>query len=216
MLASKKFTTKLLPTILALMALLLVACGGNGGGNATVTPTAAPKAPDSQQIYRWAVPNSDIPTFDPGQSTDELSINAILLEYSGMIQLDDQLKVHGELASSWDVSSDGLTYTFHLKPNLQFSDGTPLTSADVAYSIDRALSPAISSLSGVSLTYLGLIKDATERTTGKVKTMINDSILTPDANTVVLKLTKATGYFLEALTYPTAFVVEKKVVEQWG
>jgi peptide/nickel transport system substrate-binding protein/oligopeptide transport system substrate-binding protein len=215
MLASKKFTTKLLPTILALMALLLVACGGNGG-TATVTPTAAAKAPESQQIYRWAVPNTDIPTFDPGQSTDELSINAILLEYSGMIQLDDQLKVRGELASSWDVSADGLTYTFHLKPNLQFSDGTPLTSADVAYSIDRALSPAISSLSGVSLTYLGLIKDATERTKGTVKSIINDSVLTPDANTVVLKLTKATGYFLETLTYPTAFVVEKKVVDQWG
>ncbi len=192
MLASKKFTTKLLPIILALMALLLVACGGNGG-TTTVTPTAAAKAPESQQIYRWAVPNSDIPTFDPGQSTDELSINAILLEYSGLIQLDDQLKVRGELASSWDVSTDGLTYTFHLKPNLQFSDGTPLTSADVAYSIDRALSPTISSLSGVSLTYLGLLKDATARTKGTVKSIINDSVLTPDANTVVLKLTKATG-----------------------
>lgn len=215
MLASKKFTTKLLPTILALMALLLVACGGNGG-TAPVNPTAAAKAPESQQIYRWAVPNPDIPTFDPGQSTDDLSINAILLEYSGMVQLDDQLKVHGELASSWDVSADGLTYTFHLKPNLQFSDGTPLTSADVAYSIDRALSPAISSLSGVSLTYLGLIKDATERTKGTVKSLINDSVLTPDASTVVLKLTRATGYFLEALTYPTSFVVEKKVVDQWG
>ncbi len=215
MLASKKFTTKLLPTILALMVLLLAACG-DGGGNTPVTTTAPTKAPESQQVYRWAVPNSDIPTFDPGQSSDELSINAILLEYSGMIQLDDQLKVKGELASSWDVSSDGLTYTFHLRNGLKFSDGTSLTSADVAYSIDRALSPTISSLSGVSLTYLGLIKGAAARTQGKVKSIINDSILTPDPNTVVLKLTKATAYFLEALTYPTAFVVEKSVVDKWG
>src|SRR5258708_30515988 len=206
---------KLRRTIVAVMGLLLVACGGNGD-TAPVNSTAATKAPESQQIYRWAVPNPDIPTFDPGQTSDELSLKAILLEYSGMVELDDQLKVQKELASSWDVSTDGLTYTFHLKSNLQFSDGTPLTSADVAYSIDRALSPAISSHAGISLTYLGLIKDATERTKGTVKSLINDSVLTPDASTVILKLTKATGYFLEAPTYPTSFVVEKKVVDQCG
>ena len=211
----KKFTNKLLPTCLALLALLFAACS-SGGGTTNATPTAAAKAPQSQQIYRWAVPNSDIPTFDPGQASDELSINAILMVFTGMVQLNDKLNVAPELASSWDVSSDGLTYTFHLRSGLMFSDGTPLTSADVAYSIDRALSPAISNLSGVSLTYLGLIKDAAGRTTGKVPTLINDSILTPDPTTVVLKLTKATAYFLEALTYPTAFVVEKKLIDKYG
>jgi len=215
MLPRKKLTTKLLPTFLALLALLFAACS-SGGGTTNVTPTAAAKAPQSQQIYRWAVPNSDIPTFDPGQASDQLSINAILMVFTGMVQLNDKLNVAPELASTWDVSSDGLTYTFHLRSGLMFSDGTQLTSADVAYSIDRALSPAISNLSGVSLTYLGLIKDAAGRTSGKVPSLINDSILTPDANTVVLKLTKATAYFLEALTYPTAFVVEKKLIDKYG
>ncbi|GAC1613725.1 MAG: ABC transporter substrate-binding protein [Ktedonobacteraceae bacterium] len=214
---SKKITTRLLPTVLALMALLMVACGGTGGNTTNATPTAASKAPASQQVYRWAVPNPDIPTFDPGQSTDELSINAILLEYNGLVQLNDQLKVTPQLASSYDVSSDGLTYTFHLRSGLKFSDGTPLTSHDVVYSIDRALSPEISSLSGVSLTYLGLIKDAAKRTTTKGNfTLINDSLLTPDDNTVVMKLSKATGYFLDALAYPTSFVVEKSVIDKWG
>jgi peptide/nickel transport system substrate-binding protein/oligopeptide transport system substrate-binding protein len=199
-----------------MMALLLAACGGGSVPGTNVTPTAAPKAPASQQIYHWSVPNPDIPTFDPGQATDELSIHAILLVFTGMVELNDKLAVTPELASSWDVSSDGLTYTFHLRSGLKFSDGTSLTSADVAYSIDRALSPQISSLSGVSLTYLGLLKDAPGRTTGKVKSLINDSIMTPDANTVVLKLSKATGYFLEALTYPTSFVVEKKLIDKYG
>src|SRR5947209_4014871 len=194
MLTSKKLTTRLVPTMLALMALLMVACGGGGNGNGGANATAAPKAPASQQVYRWAINNPDIPTFDPGQSTDILSINAILLEYTGMVQLNDKLQVQPELASSYDVSSDGLTYTFHLRPGLKFSDGNALTSHDVVYSIDRALTPEISSLSGVSLTYLGLIKDAPARTTKKVSTLINDSLLTPDDNTVVIKLSKATAY----------------------
>src|SRR5205085_7582594 len=42
------------------------------------------------------------------------------------------------------------------------------------------------------------------------------SILTPDANTVVLKLVKKAAYFLQALTYPTSYVVEKKVIDRWG
>ena len=214
----KKLATGLLPTLFCLMGMLLVACGGGTVPSSTSSSNTTP-APTSQQIlrfYGFDAPVTDIATFDPGQATDAPSLNAIQMVFTGLVQLDDNLKVQPQLASSFETSTDGLTYTFHLKPNLQFSDGTPLTSKDVAYSIDRALSPAISSLSGVSLTYLGLIKDAPGRTTGKVKSLINDSILTPDDNTVVLKLSKNTAYFLQALSYPTSFVVEKSVIDKWG
>ncbi|MFL5624426.1 MAG: ABC transporter substrate-binding protein, partial [Ktedonobacteraceae bacterium] len=206
-----------LPTLFCLMGMLLVACGGGTVPSSTATNTTP--APTSQQIlrfYGFDAPVTDIATFDPGQVSDAPSINAIQMVFTGLVQLDDNLKVKPQLASSYDKSADGLTYTFHLKPNLQFSDGTPLTSKDVAYSIDRALSPEISNLSGVSLTYLGLLKDASARTSGKVKSLINDSVLTPDDNTVVLKLSKNTAYFLEALAYPTSFVVEKSVIDKWG
>jgi peptide/nickel transport system substrate-binding protein/oligopeptide transport system substrate-binding protein len=86
----------------------------------------------------------------------------------------------------------------------------------VVYSIDRALSPQISSLNGVSLTYLGLIQDSDKRVSGKIKTLIGDSLLAPNPNTVVIKTNKKTGYFLEALSYPTGDVVEKSVIDQWG
>src|SRR5690348_16245399 len=43
-----------------------------------------------------------------------------------------------DLASSWTISKDGLTYTFHLRPDAKFSNGTPVTAADVVYSIDRS------------------------------------------------------------------------------
>lgn len=197
---------RLLSTLLALIALLLAAC----------TSSNPPPPAPTPQVYHWAVPHPDIYTFDPGKATDEFSTNAILLVFTGMVQLNDNLLVTPELAASYVESSDHLSYTFHLRKNLVFSDGTPLTSADVAYSIDRALSPTIANMSGVALTYLGLLKDAAARTTGKVKSLINDSIFTPDPNTIVLKVSKATNYFLEALTYPTAFVVEKKLIDKYG
>src|SRR5258708_1125046 len=211
----KKFATGLLPTFFCLLGVLLVACSGGTVPGSTSTGKPQP-APTSQQIlrfYGFDAPVTDIATFDPGQATDAPSINAIQMVFTGLVQLDDNLKVQPQLASSFDKSADGLTYTFHLKPNLQFSEGRCLTSKDVAYSIDRTLSPAIANLSGVSLTYLGLIKDAPARTTGKVKSLMNDSVLTPDANTVVLKLSKDTAYFRQALSYPTSFVFETSVLD---
>jgi oligopeptide transport system substrate-binding protein len=211
----KKFTRGLLPTMLVLVAMLVVACGG-GGGTSNATPTVAPKAPASQQVLRIALPVSDVATLDPGQVTDLYSAQGIAALFTGLVQLNNKLEVTPQLASTYSPSSDNLTWTFNLKQNLKFSDGTPLTSADVVYSIDRALSPKISSLNGVSLTYLGLIKDSEKRVSGKVTTLIGDSLLTPDANTVVIKLNSPGAYFLQALTYQTSYVVEKKVIQQWG
>jgi len=210
----KKVTRGELPSLLVLVAMLVVACGGGGTSNAT--PTAAAKAPASQQVLRIPLAASDIYTFDPGQATDISSLTAIYAVFTGLVQLNDKLEVTPQLASNWTSSSDGLTWTFTLKSGLKFSDGTPITSADVVYSIDRALSPQISSLNGVSLTYLGLIKDSDKRVAGKIPTLIGDSLTTPDVNTVVIKLNKPGAYFLQALTYPTSWMVEKKVIAQWG
>ncbi len=210
----KKFKLGLLPTFLCLVGILLAACGGSGGNNTTTTkPT---KAPASKQTFRIGINNIDFPTLDPGQTSDQVSSWGINLLFTGLVKLDDQLKIQPQLAQSYSTSSDGLTYTFHLRSNLKFSDGTPLTSQDVIYSIDRALSPQIANLNGVSLTYLGLIKDSEGRVGGKVKNLINDSLMAPDQNTVVIKLNKSTGYFLQALTYPTSWVVEKSVIDKWG
>ena len=193
---------------------LLAACGnGNSTGPTSSKPAAAPK---DQQIFRSPDAVNDIVTFDPGQATDLASIGAINLVFTGLVAENDQLQVQPQLAHDYSVSSDGLTWTFHLRPNLKFSDGTALTSQDVAYSIDRALSPTIYNLNGISLTYLGLIQGATDRTTGKLSSMIGKGITTPDANTVVLHVTTRTAYFLQALTYPAADIVEKSVIDKWG
>jgi oligopeptide transport system substrate-binding protein len=211
----KKFTVAFLPTMLVLVSMLVVACGG-GGGSSSVTPTAAAKAPASQQIFRFAQPTSDLATLDPAQATDLYSAEAIYALYTGLVEVNDKLEVVPQMAASYTHSADGLTWTFTLRQSLTFSDGTPITSHDVVYSIDRALSPQVASLNGVSLTYLGLIKDSDKRVAGKVSTLINDSLLTPDDNTVVFKLNKPGAYFLDALSYQTSWVVEKKLIDQYG
>src|SRR5713101_561767 len=209
----KKLITKLLPTCLALMAMLLVACGG---GTTTTTTTTPSKAPASQQVLNMPFYNgtSDIKTFDPALSTDTNSIAAINLVFTGLVELDDNMKIQPQLASSDSLASDGLTWTFNLRHNLKFSDGTPLTSADVVYSINRALLPATKSVVGP--TYLALIKDSDKLNAGKIQTIIGDSLLTPDANTVVIIDNKKASYFLDALVYSTSYVVEKSVIDQYG
>ena len=209
--SGKKLLTKLLPTCLVLMAMLLVACGGG-----STTTTTSSKAPASQQVLNMCFYNgvSDIKTFDPALSTDVNSIEAIDLVFTGLVQFDDNLKIQPQLASSYDLASDGLKWTFHLRPNLKFSDGTPLTSADVVYSINRALLPATKSVVGP--VYLALIKDSDKLNAGKIPTIIGDSLLTPDPNTVVIIANKKASYFLDALAYSTSFVVEKSLIDKYG
>src|SRR6266700_2261474 len=199
----KKITYGFLPALLCLFAILLAACGGT-----TTTPPGSSgptKASANKQIA--ILPESgvsDIATFDPGLSTDLPSIAAIDLVFTGLVQLD----------ASYEEGADGLTWTFHLRPNLKFSDGTPLTSADVAYSIDRALQPAEKSTVGPI--YLALIKDSDKLVAGKIKTIIGDSIMTPDPSTVVLIANKKASYFLDALSYSCSYVVEKSLIDKFG
>jgi oligopeptide transport system substrate-binding protein len=203
---------RFLPLLASLLALLLAACGGS---NPAQVSTTAGKAPANQQIFieeEYGV--SDIDSFDPALSPDAPSNTAIQMVFTGLVGLNDKLQIIPEIAQSYKVSPDGLTWTFTLKPNLHFSDGTPLTSADVAYSIDRALKPSLKST--VAPGYLNLIKDSAKRNTGKISTLIGDSLLTPNSQTIVITISTRAAYFLDALAYPCSFVVEKKLVEQYG
>jgi oligopeptide transport system substrate-binding protein len=132
-----------------------------------------------------------------------------------MVQINDQGQVYCELCSSYSVSPDHLTWTFTLRSGLKFSDGTPLTSADVVYSINRALAPATQSPTAPY--YLRYIKDATTfNSGGKIKTLIGDSLLDPDPLTVKIIASSPVAFFLYTLTYPTSFVIEQSVVQKWG
>ena len=206
----KKLTITILPTFLCLLAMLLVACGGGTSGN---TPNQQ-KVSDNKQVQVVPLPVTDIKTFDPALSADLYSTQAIDAVFTGLVQLDDNLNLHPQLAQSYSVAPDGVTWTFHLRPNLKFSDGTALTSHDVVFSIDRALNPALGSTVGPY--YLNLIKDSDKRVSKKISTLIGDSLLTPDDNTVTIVTNKKAQYFLDALTYNTSYVVEKSMIDKYG
>ncbi len=208
----KKYTTRFSPLLLCLFALLLSSCDLFGGNN---LPTRPVKAPANQQVFTDPIlGSSDIITFDPARAYDTSSTSAIQMVFTGLVQLDDKFQIKPQLAQYWQQTSDGLTWTFHLKPHLKFSDGSPLTSADVIYSIDRALQPATRST--VAPIYLDLIKDSDRLLGGRIQTLINDSLMAPDPNTVVIQIKKKAAYFLAMLTYSCSYVVEKKLIDAYG
>jgi len=210
----KHYINRLAPLLLCLAVLLLSSCD-LFGGNTTNIPAKPVKAPANEQVYVAPILGvSDITTFDPALAYDTSSISAIQMVFTGLVQVDDKFQIRPQLAQSWQQTSDGLTWTFHLKPHLKFSDGTPLTSADVIYSIDRALQPTTKST--VAPIYLDLIRDSDKLLGGRIPTLINDSLMAPDPNTVVIQIKKPAAYFLTMLTYPTSYVVEKHLIDTYG
>ncbi|HEY7348337.1 MAG TPA: peptide ABC transporter substrate-binding protein [Ktedonobacterales bacterium] len=204
--------------LLALLAMLLVGCGPSNGSASQL---------DANQVFTWPlihVANFNRLVLDPANVTDLYSATVTNAIYSGLVTTDRSLNVIPDLATAWEISPDGRTYTFHLRPDLHFSDGAPLTAQDFAYSINRALDPNICvPVSGPNCKgsppagiYLSNIKGASDRLSGAIPTLLDVGLLVPDAQTLVIKLDQPVAYFLEALTYPTAFPVEKKLVDQYG
>ncbi|MEO6889114.1 MAG: ABC transporter substrate-binding protein, partial [Ktedonobacteraceae bacterium] len=208
---SKRFTAGILPALFCIMAILLAACGGT---STQPGPGAVTKASADKQVFVYPEAVADIATFDAALSTDAFSINAIDMVFTGLVQLNDKLEVQCQECSSYSVGSDGVTWTFKLKPNLKFSDGTPLTATDVAYSIDRSLQPALHST--VAPIYEALIKDSDKLNSGKIKTIIGDSVTAVDPTTVQIVTNKKATYFLDALTYSCSYTVEKSLVDKYG
>jgi peptide/nickel transport system substrate-binding protein len=83
----------------------------------------------------------DIISMDPAEAFELSTAEVTANTYNLLVRIDlnDTSKVKGDLAESWTVSDDGLTYTFKLKPGLKFASGNPITAADVAYSFERAV-----------------------------------------------------------------------------
>ena len=194
-----------LVSIFCALNILLSACG-SGNGNGTNTTTVAAK-----QVLRLASIGG-FDTLDPALTAGGLG-DPFNLIFSNLVTADDQGKIHDNMASSHQVSADGLTYTFSLRPGLKFSNGQKLDANDVAYSLNRTIDPATKS--PVS-SYLGLLKNYDALAGGKAKTLIGDSIIVKDPNTLVLVLSKPAAYFLASLNYATGDVVNKNLVTQYG
>ncbi len=131
------------------------------------------------------------------------------LVYSGLVTFSPDLNLTPDLAESWDVSDDGLIYTFHLHPNAVFHNMRPVTAEDVVYSWERAANPDMKS--ETVMAYLGDIQGVKEMHDGKADHIIGLKIV--DEHTLQVSLVKPVPYFLLKLTYPTGYIVDKENVE---
>jgi peptide/nickel transport system substrate-binding protein len=117
--------------------------------------------------------NAEPPNYDCHANTSFAFVHPVAPHYSLLLKFDaaHYPKIVGDLAESWQVSADGLTYSFKLRSGVKFHDGSALTSADVKASYDRIVKPPQGVISIREATY----EDIT-------------SIETPDPQTVVFKL----------------------------
>lgn len=195
--------------ILCLLVLLLAACGGP----TSPSQSNAPAAPPDKQVLRYPIGAADFSSLDPALSDASTDYAAVSVIFPGLVRLTSENTVVLDLASSYQVSPDGLSYTFTLHPNLTFSDGTPLTATDVAYSINRALLPATAS---PTASFLSAIKDFLPMLTGQIPTLIGDSLIVRDQGTITIVLSAPAPYFLQELAGLNTHVVRKALIEKYG
>ena len=130
--------------------------------------------------------------------------------FSGLVSLDTNLQVQPELAAGWEVSEDGLTYTFYLRKDAVFHNGRSLTAQDIIYSWERATDPATGS--DTAQTYLGDIEGVQAKLDGMADSI--SGLRAIDDHTLKVRLIAPVVYFLAKLAYPVAYVVDQENVAQ--
>lgn len=148
-------------------------------------------------------PEPEAADLDPARSEAGPGGYAGLL-FSGLVRLAPDLQIVPDLAETWAISPDGLTYTFHLRPDLQFASGRALTAQDVKDSWERAADPATSSLTAGYV--LGSIQGAAEKLAGSAPTLSGVQPL--DDRTLQVSLARPEPHFLAKLSQPAAFVTD--------
>jgi oligopeptide transport system substrate-binding protein len=156
--------------------------------------------------------NNDLTTLDPHVGYDWQNWSVIKSIFDGLMDYKPgTTELDPDLAESYTVSEDGLTYTFKLRDGLKFHNGRAVTSADVKYSLERAVTPATQSPGGG---YFSMIKGYDEVSGGKATTL--EGIATPDDKTVVITLTRPDATFLHLMAINFSYVVPKEEVEKAG
>ena len=171
-------------------------------------PAASPNG--AEQILRignGAEPKDLDPTVQA--SIAEFNIETALFE--GLVTMSsDGHTIQPGVAEKWEVSEDGLTYTFHLRANARWSDGSPLTADDFVYSFRRLFSPALAAGNAV----MGYpIVGAEDLEAGKKATL---GVAAPDPRTFVVTLRFRAPYMLDFFVAAPFVPVQRAAVERFG
>ncbi len=205
------------------------------GAVPTVAPLAAPVtgencAPSAELTFDNRPPQggtlvrlyADPPTIDPHLVSDSLSSVITNEVFGGLVTLNLRYQPVLDLAESCSVSDDGLVYTFVLRENAKFQDGSPVTAHDVKWSIERAADP--DTLSTTAETYLGDIVGVSDKLCSEDAQAAGDCTIANevsgvrviDDRTVQFTLDAPKAYFLAKLSYPTAYVLDQDQVTEDG
>ena len=211
---------KLLSILIIFVAILVVIVGGLSASlllsgesevsvNTGITTSIQAETDNNLSVGRLRLSGSDPVTLDPHLATDAGSAEYIVEIYSGLVTISPDLELTLDLASSVDISDDGITYTFELRDDIFFHSGKRVTAEDVVWSIKRALSRELQST--VSLAYLGDILGAREYFFGLAEDITGLELI--DDKTIQFTLDSPKPFFLAKLTYPCAFVVDGQQIE---
>ena len=212
---------KLFPLLFLIITAIAVACGGsNDISIADSTPdqaeevdvsTAAAESGDQQEaevstmaaessveeeedVYRGEFRRtwSDPPTLDPHLTSDTTSSVIVVEVFSGLVSLNTDLQLELEIAEEMTLDDTGTIYTFRLRPDARFHDGTPITANDFKWSIERAANPDTGST--VAETYLNDIVGSQDVFEGKTTDMAGVQVI--DDKTLQITIDAPKAYFL--------------------
>ena len=130
--------------------------------------------------------------------------------FGGLVRFSPDLEIEPDLAGGWEVSQDGLIYTFYLRPEARFHNGRFVTAQDIIFSWERATDPALGS--DTASTYLGDIDGVHEKLAGTAEAIRGLHPL--DDHTLEVRLAEPVVYFLAKLAYPVTFIVDASNVAQ--
>jgi oligopeptide transport system substrate-binding protein len=186
---------------------LLTGCQDKEIEASSATPTDPPRGGTFKMIQ-------DSPgSLDPACLDDVYEATISNQIFDGILTFDNNLNSIPGIAESWEISPDGLVYTFQLRDDVLFHDGTPVTAEDVVYSFTRIYDlPA--SESQMARDYLGHIAGSDAYANRQAKQVAGLEVLDP--HTVRITLKEPFGSFLAVLAADPAHIVPKHYVERVG
>ena len=152
-------------------------------------------------------------TLDPAIITGQPEGRIANALFEGLTAFDAAANAQPGVAERWDLSEDGRVYTFHLRNNAQWSDGSPVTAGDFERSWRRTLAPETASEYAYQLYYL---KNGRLFNEGKLKDFSKVGVQAIDDHTLQVVLENPTPFFLDLCAFPTLLPVPVASIEKFG
>ncbi len=179
---------------------------------AAATDDAAAPTTESTGDKELAVQiGPDPETIDPALNSAVDGGNMLLHAYECLLIVGEDGTLQPGQAESYDVSEDGLTWTFHLRDGLKWSDGSDLTANDFVYSWKRVCDPEVAA--PYAETVLGMVKGYDEAIDGNIDAL---AVSAPDDSTLVVELANPCSYFGSLAAFATLSPVQEATIEANG